>query len=173
MVVLERTYTIPLRKEYQKAPMYRRAKKAVIALREFLVKHMKSSEVKLGPQLNHAIWVRGIKHPPHHVKVTAVRTDDGVVKAELFGVKWEEKKPQPTEEKKGKKAEAEHVHAEGEEYKREHKHEEKAEAKAEKPVVAPKKEAAEKKPAEKKAASKETKAPADKKPAAKKAAKKE
>ena len=159
MAVLERTYNVPLRKEFQKAPMYRRAKKAVIALREFLMRHMKASEVKVGPALNHMIWARGIKHPPHHVKVNAVRDDAGVVKAELFGVKWEEKKTaQPAKEKKAKKAEAahEHVHAEGEEHAHAHGEKEAAE-----------------KPAEKKVAPKEKAPAAEKKPAVKKTVKKE
>lgn len=170
MAVIERTYTIPLRKEFQKAPMYRRAKKAVIALREFLVRHMKASDVKLGQQLNNSLWTRGIKHPPHHVKVTAVRGEDGVVKAELFGVKYEDKKKgQPAEEKKGQKTdEHNHVHAEGEEHAHEHEEKKTVAKPAEKEV---KKEAGEKKPAEKKA--KEAKAPAAKKAATKKAAKTE
>ncbi|MBU0461940.1 MAG: hypothetical protein KJ574_05120, partial [Nanoarchaeota archaeon] len=31
------------------------------------------------------IWARGIKHPPHHVKVTVKKDSEGVVRAELFG----------------------------------------------------------------------------------------
>ena len=170
MAVLERTYNVPLRKEFQKAPMYRRAKKAVIALREFLARHMKASEVKLGPALNHLVWARGIKHPPHHVKVTATRAEDGVVRAELFGVKWEEKKAAPAEEKPKKAAAHEHVHAAGEDHAHEgHTHEHTHDVKAEKPT-APKKEAPKTgKPAE---TPKEKAPAAEKKPAVKKAAKK-
>ena len=62
-MALERTYNIPLRKEFQKAPKYRRAKKAAIAARSFLEKHMKSENVKLGQELNKALWVRGIRSP--------------------------------------------------------------------------------------------------------------
>lgn len=94
---MERTYNIPLRKEYQKVPRWRRTKKAVTALKEFLVKHMKSTDVALGKELNEEIWKHGAKNPPHHVKVTATKDKDGKVKAELFGVK-------KVEEKKGKKA---------------------------------------------------------------------
>lgn len=98
--ILERTYNIPLRKEWLKAPRYKRAKKAVKAIREFLMKHMKSEEVKVGKHLNLKIWEHGIKNPPHHVKVNAIKYDNGVVKAELFGFKIEE------EEKEEKKKEA-------------------------------------------------------------------
>jgi len=84
---LERTYNVPLRKEYQKAPRYKRTKKAVAALREFLLRHMKATTVKLGPAVNEKLWERGIKKPPHHVKVTVTKNEKGEAYAELFGVK--------------------------------------------------------------------------------------
>ena len=93
---LERVYNVPLRKEYQKSPRWRRTKKAVSALREFLMKHMKSEEVKLGKEINELLWQHGIKNPPHHVKVTATRDEKGVVHAELYGVQ----KDAPKAEKK-------------------------------------------------------------------------
>ena len=96
-MALERTYTIPLRKGWLKAPRYKRAKKAVNTLREFLVRHMKSDDVRLLPELNLEIWKHGMKNPPPRVKVNVVKDDKGVVKAQLFGIKIEEKKP---EEKK-------------------------------------------------------------------------
>ena len=43
--LLERVYNIPLRKEWLKAPRYRRSKKATAALKEFIVKNMKSSNI--------------------------------------------------------------------------------------------------------------------------------
>ncbi len=111
-IVLERIYNIPLRKEYQKSPKWKRAKKAVIALREFLVRHMKSEDVKLGPALNEKVWQQGVRNPPHHVKVTVTKDDKGTVKAELFGVEVKKtskvkkektpKKETPVEEKEGK-----------------------------------------------------------------------
>ena len=56
MAALERTYTIPLRREFQKAPKYKRAKKAVTAVREFMQKHMKTENVLIGPKLNIKLW---------------------------------------------------------------------------------------------------------------------
>ena len=38
--VLEREYIIHLRKEISKVPRYRKAEKAVTAVREFLMRHM-------------------------------------------------------------------------------------------------------------------------------------
>ena len=84
--LLERTYTIPLRREYSKVPGWRRTKKAVKACKEFLQKHMKSDNVKLSTTLNEKIWNHGGKNPPHHVKVSVTKDSEGKVNAELFGV---------------------------------------------------------------------------------------
>ncbi len=99
-MVIERTYNIPLRKEFQKAPKYKRAKKAVTALREFVVKHMKSSNVLIGPKLNLKIWEKGIKNPPHHVKVNVVKDEkEDVVRVELFGFEFKPKEKKEKVEK--------------------------------------------------------------------------
>lgn len=82
---LERTYTIPLRREYLKVPRYRRTEKASRALRAFLTKHLKSEAVKIGQHLNEFLWMHGMKNPPPRVKVNVVRVEDGTVYAELFG----------------------------------------------------------------------------------------
>jgi len=95
---MERTYTIPLRKGWLKASKYRRAKKAVNTLREFLVKHMKSEDVRLMPELNLEIWKHGMRNPPSRVKVNVSKDDKGVVKAQLFG---EPMVQEVKEEKKG------------------------------------------------------------------------
>ena len=101
---IERVYNVPLRKEFRKVPRWKKTNKAVTALREFLVKHMKSEDVKLGKELNEKLWQHGIKNPPHHVKVNVTKDEKGVVKAELFGKK--EKKVNPKKEvKKSKLAE--------------------------------------------------------------------
>jgi large subunit ribosomal protein L31e len=101
---IERTYTVPLRKEYRKVPRWRKTKKAVDALREFLVKHMKSEDVKLSKELNEHVWKHGIKNPPHHVKVNVTKDEKGVVMAELFGAKKKTVAPKK-EVKKSKLAE--------------------------------------------------------------------
>ncbi len=89
--IVERTYNVPLRKEYRKVPRWKRTKKAVTALRQFLSKHMKSDEIKLSSALNEKVWQHGIKNPPHHVKVTVTKDEKGIVKADLFGSKKEVK----------------------------------------------------------------------------------
>ncbi|MBW2977288.1 50S ribosomal protein L31e [Candidatus Woesearchaeota archaeon] len=127
-IVLERVYTVPLRREWLKAPKYKRAAKAVRGLREFLMKHMKAMDVKIGKYLNEAIWGRGMKNPLHKVKVEAKKDEKGIVFAEIVGAPKEEKK-----EEKGKKG-------------KEKKVEEKKEVKKEK--VSEKKEEVKEKPKE-------------------------
>ena len=99
-MTIERTYIIPLRREWLKAPKYRRAKKAVTGVKDFLVRHMRAEPemVKLGIHLNEEIWKHGMKNPPSRVKVNVVKDDKNVVTAELFGFEMPKKK----EEKKKK-----------------------------------------------------------------------
>ena len=59
---------------------------------------MKTTNVKIEKELNDELWKHGIKNPPHHIKITAVKDKEGVVRANLFGVKTE------VVEKKEKKA---------------------------------------------------------------------
>ena len=96
---IERTYTIPLRKEFRKVANWKQTKKAVSAVKVFLKKHMKSENVKLGASVNEKLWKHGIKNPPHHIKVTVTKDDKGEVKAELFGVKKIVKEDQKSSKK--------------------------------------------------------------------------
>jgi len=59
--VVEREYNVPLRKEWLKVPRYKRAKKAVTALRQFLVRHMKSDKIHIGTFLNEELWKKEIR----------------------------------------------------------------------------------------------------------------
>ncbi len=101
---LERTYVIPLRKEFRKVANWKQTKKAVKAAKEFLAKHMKSSDVRLGVSVNEELWKHGIKNPPHKVKVVAVKDAEGVVRAELFGAKAEAEEAKAPAKKEVKKA---------------------------------------------------------------------
>ncbi|MBU0460249.1 MAG: 60S ribosomal protein L31 [Nanoarchaeota archaeon] len=97
---LERVYNVPLRKEYRKVPRWKKTKKATKALREFLQKHMKSDNVKLSTEVNEKLWQHGIKNPPHHIKVNVTKDKEGVVRAELFGVKKKVPKEAPKQKSK-------------------------------------------------------------------------
>jgi len=150
MAEKERIYNVPLRKEWLKVPIYERTPKAVRALKEFMQKHMKTEDVKLGKYLNKELWKRGNRHPPHKVNVTAKwveEKDKKYVEVELVGAPEEEKKEEEKKKGllgklKGKKKE------EAKEEKKEEKKEE--EAKPEKKEEVKKEEKKEEKPAEKK-----------------------
>ena len=103
-IILERNYIIPLGRKTLKVPPYRKAKKAIRTVKEFVSKHMKSEDVKFGKYLNLKIWEHGIRNPPNKVKVTVVKDDKGKVFVELTDApkekpKAEEKKPAKKEEK--------------------------------------------------------------------------
>ncbi|RJQ16940.1 50S ribosomal protein L31e [Candidatus Woesearchaeota archaeon] len=97
--MLERSYTVPLRRGFVKVPKYKRAQKAMATLREFMAKHMKSDDIKIGPELNKKVWDNGMRNPPHHVKVTAKKDDEGIVRVELAGFEYVEKKKEKKEKK--------------------------------------------------------------------------
>jgi len=130
--VLEREYIIPLRKEFKKVPEFRRAKRALKALKDFVARHMKVEDrnikkVKIDKYLNEEIWFRGIRKPLAKIKVKCIKDSEGIVKVELVDIpdvvkfkmdrekkdknkvqkvekKVEEKKEEKTEEeKKGEK----------------------------------------------------------------------
>ncbi len=92
MVEIKRTYNIPLRRGFVKKPKHVRSKVAIRIIKEFLTKHMKPTDLKLGKHLNLEVWKDGIKNPPHHIKVNVTKNDEGLVQAELFGFKYEDKK---------------------------------------------------------------------------------
>ena len=82
-----KTYNIPLRKEVMKVPKYKRANKAIRALRKFLLRHLKE-DVLIGGSLNQKVLEHGRKNVPHHVQVeirTVKRKDEDVLIAEIPG----------------------------------------------------------------------------------------
>ncbi len=87
-ITLERTYIIPLRREWLKVPEYKRANKAVKAIKQFLVRHMKvydrdTRRVKIDLLLNNELRFRGMRKPPAKIKIKAVKYDNDIVKVEL------------------------------------------------------------------------------------------
>jgi len=80
----ERYYVVPLARSFQKVPRWKRSKKAMIVLREFLVRHMKpEGEVYIAQELNERVWENGIKNPPRKIRVRVTKSVDGVVRAYL------------------------------------------------------------------------------------------
>ncbi len=116
-VEIEREYIVPLRKGFLNVPHYRRAKKAVKTLKEFMVRHMKirdgdTRKVKVNIHLNNEIWFRGIRKPLNKIKVKAKKIED-IVYVELadipevvkFKIAREEKRKSSVGKKKEKKKE--------------------------------------------------------------------
>ena len=96
----EQLFTIPLRDAYSPGNRPKRAKIAGRMVREFLEKHTKTEDIKIGNSINNALWARGIQKPPHSVRVHVLKSDK-ILYAELIGV---EIKPPTAEESKKKQA---------------------------------------------------------------------
>ena len=93
---MERVYTIPLRKAFKK-PRTRRADAAIAIVRSFILKHMKSDDVKIGKELNEYIWHRGRKKIPRRVKIKAVIEEvekKKVANVEIIGFEYKSMKVQ-------------------------------------------------------------------------------
>src|SRR3989344_1876448 len=100
---MERLYTIPLRREFQKVANYKRTSKAMRAIRQFIQKHMKCENVLIGKELNLELWKNGRKNPPPRIKVKAVKDKDKDVEfviVNLPNVKIELPKDKKKEKKK-------------------------------------------------------------------------
>jgi large subunit ribosomal protein L31e len=81
---IEREYVIPLREKCRPVPRYKKTNKAIKSMREFLVRHMKIRDgdlkkIKIDKSLNEIVWGRGIKNPPHKIKVKAVKDGENVI----------------------------------------------------------------------------------------------
>jgi large subunit ribosomal protein L31e len=119
VVEIEREYIVPLRRGFLNVPKYKRAKKAVKILKEFMARHMgvrdgDLNKIKIDRYLNNEIWFRGIKKPMGKVRVFAKKID-GIVYVELaelpdvvrFAKAREEKRKTKVEKVKPKKVEKE------------------------------------------------------------------
>ncbi|VVB78281.1 Ribosomal protein L31e [uncultured archaeon] len=90
-LILEREYIVPLRREWLKVGMHKRANRAVKELKKFIAKHMKLydrdlRQVKIDQILNNEIRFRGMKKPPAKIKVLAKKYDNNIVKVELVDI---------------------------------------------------------------------------------------
>ncbi|MDO8339455.1 MAG: 50S ribosomal protein L31e [Candidatus Burarchaeum sp.] len=106
MANLERVYTIPLGRVYSMRSV-RRAKYAVREIRKFAMRHMKSTEVRIGTGLNERLLRDAMRSPPRKVKVTMVKDESGIVRVNLFGSRPDDAKvAEKAKPAAGKKAEA-------------------------------------------------------------------
>ncbi|PIN93694.1 hypothetical protein COU54_02165 [Candidatus Pacearchaeota archaeon CG10_big_fil_rev_8_21_14_0_10_31_24] len=76
--IIEKEYTIPLRRVWLNVPIYNRTKKSVKAIKIYVAKHMKVRDrdidkVKLDVYFNNELWFRGRSNPPAKIKVKAIK----------------------------------------------------------------------------------------------------
>lgn len=81
--MIERVYTLNLRKETIKKPRYKRTARVAKLIKDEVAKHMKSDNVKLEQSLNELIWEHGDTYPQLKYKVRCVKDDKGEVKVSL------------------------------------------------------------------------------------------
>ncbi|MEW6329104.1 MAG: 50S ribosomal protein L31e [Candidatus Micrarchaeota archaeon] len=103
---VERVYTIPFRKAYERKRTAR-AVRAIDILKKFLARHMKTGEenVRISKGLNELIWARGIQKPPRRVKALVKKDATGKVFASLVDEKEKKEAEAKKEEKKKEKKE--------------------------------------------------------------------
>lgn len=100
---IEREYVIPLRARRMHVPRYRKTPKSIKTVKEFLARHMKVydrdlNKIKLDRYVNEFLWARGIKNPPHKIKVKATKEGD-IVKVSLVDMPTKLKFKKAREEK--------------------------------------------------------------------------
>ncbi len=121
---IERLYTVPLGKAYEYTRT-KRARRSVSLLRQFLIRHMKSVNVRISEQLNEFLWARSMQKPPRKVKIKVVKEGDSVLAS------LPDEKPKPARKKKMTKAPEPKKEEKKEESKKEGKAEKKEEPKKE------------------------------------------
>ncbi|EDR04292.1 60S ribosomal protein L31 [Laccaria bicolor S238N-H82] len=84
--VVTREYTIHLHKRVHGRSFKKRAPWAVKSVIDFAQKTMGTSDVRIDPKLNQAVWARGIKTVPHRlrVKLERKRNDEENAKEKLY-----------------------------------------------------------------------------------------
>ncbi|HKX97659.1 MAG TPA: 50S ribosomal protein L31e [Candidatus Nitrosocosmicus sp.] len=80
---LARIYTINFSKAWL-TPKHKRTDRVVNMIKEFAIKHMKSSQIKIDQDLNRYIWERGKTNPPRKVRVRIVKDEDDQVIVSLY-----------------------------------------------------------------------------------------
>lgn len=80
---IARIYTINLSKAWL-TPKHKRTDRVVNMIKEFAIKHMKSSQIKIDQELNRYIWKKGKTNPPRKVRVRIVKDEDDQVIVSLY-----------------------------------------------------------------------------------------
>jgi large subunit ribosomal protein L31e len=77
-ILEERIYTVPLGRVYSAPRVKKRAKRAVNAIRDFVIRHMKPEGIIVEPLLNEIIWKRGIEKPPRKIRIRVTKDREGL-----------------------------------------------------------------------------------------------
>merc|ERR1711939_568637 len=83
-----REYTINLHKRLHSSTFKKRAPRAIRAIRKFATEMMGTADVRVHPQLNKAVWGKGVKNVPHRIRVRCGRrrNDDEDAKEKLYTI---------------------------------------------------------------------------------------
>ncbi|MEM5778401.1 MAG: 50S ribosomal protein L31e [Candidatus Aenigmatarchaeota archaeon] len=101
----EKVFNIPLREAFEK-PRTKRAKITLKIVKDFLIKHMKTKNIKIGKSINENIWGKGIQKPPRKIRIHAIKEND-VAYAELLGVEIKTPSKEEIKKKEERKKEKE------------------------------------------------------------------
>jgi large subunit ribosomal protein L31e len=75
-----RVYIVPLRKGFLPTPRWRRSKRAMRILRQFILKHTKAEKVIISKWINEEIWANGGRNPPGKIKVKVVLKEEDKIR---------------------------------------------------------------------------------------------
>merc|ERR1711970_83151 len=83
-----REYTVNLHKRLHSSTFKKRAPRAVRAIRKFATEMMGTQDVRVHPQLNKAVWCKGVKNVPARIRVRCERrrNDDEDAKEKLYTI---------------------------------------------------------------------------------------
>eukprot|EP00658_Telonema_sp_P-2_P055210 TRINITY_DN438_c0_g2_i2.p1 TRINITY_DN438_c0_g2~~TRINITY_DN438_c0_g2_i2.p1 ORF type:complete len:145 (-),score=46.92 TRINITY_DN438_c0_g2_i2:20-454(-) len=83
-----REFTINLHKRLHSSTFKKRAPRAVRAIKKFATQMLGTSDVRIHPQLNKAVWSKGVKNVPHRLRVRCERrrNEDEDAKEKLFTI---------------------------------------------------------------------------------------
>ncbi len=73
MSVVTREYTIHLHKYLYGRTFKRRAPTAIKVIRKFAQKAMKTTDIRIDPKLNKAVWGQGVRSIPHRIRIRLSR----------------------------------------------------------------------------------------------------
>merc|ERR1711959_569524 len=85
---IAREYTINMHKRLHSNTFKKRAPRAIRAIRKFAEQMMGTPDVRVHPQLNKAVWSKGVKNIPHRIRVRCERrrNDDEDAKEKLYTI---------------------------------------------------------------------------------------